>query len=395
MVRTIEVDCLVIGAGPGGSVAAREVAERGHSTLLIEKRAEIGIPVRCGEGIAGSVLKMLGLSPDPAFVAAKVEGARIFSPGGSSVTLGKEIMRREEGYILRRDIFDRELARMAVRAGSDVMVMCEALGFKREGGKAIVPCRRLGERFDVRASVVVGADGFEAQVGRWGGLDTNLSLRDFDSCIQYQMVRKGADERYCDFYLGGKVAPGGYVWCFPKGGGLFNVGIGINGSMMDGMAAPKRYLDSFISRNEDFKSGKVLEVNAGGVSVGLPLERTVADNLVLVGDAARMIDPLTGGGIYTACYSALRAGEVVSDAIAAGSCSEADLFPYEKAWRDHLEPALVRDYLAKEKFLDVTDEVLDTVIGALSIRPPSELSIFEILRVIKEKFPGIASELNL
>ena len=101
------MDCLVIGAGPAGSITAREVAKNGWKVLLIEKRAEIGIPVRCGEGVSKSLLDLIGLDKDPSFISAEMDGAKIHSPGGSVLVLGPEISGPAMGFVIQREKFDQ------------------------------------------------------------------------------------------------------------------------------------------------------------------------------------------------------------------------------------------------------------------------------------------------
>ena len=389
MTDVMEVDCLVIGAGPAGSVAAEVIARNGHSTMMIEKRPEIGLPIRCGEGISSAVLDLLGLPNEGRHISTQMDGARIISPSGHIMKLRADPSKHHTGFILNRDIFDRMLTSRAYRSGCDVRVLFEAVGMELENGRASVRCMHLGDRYDIKAKIVIAADGFESKVARWGGLDPSLSPRDVDTCIQYRMVGIDHDGSFCDFYIGRKYAPGGYVWCFPKGDGTFNVGIGVNESMMDGPASPKRYLDSFISRKEEFKRGKVVEIHAGGVSVGLPMERTVSDNLIVVGDAARLIDPLTGGGINNACVSAIHAGRVASECIEASSFTAGDLEAYDKAWRRDIEDGMVLDYIAKERFLDTDDDLLDSVISVISSYDLEGISTDALLNIIKEKFPEL------
>jgi digeranylgeranylglycerophospholipid reductase len=318
-----------------------------------------------------------------------MEGARIFSPAGHMLILGPEIAGPEAGFVIKREIFDRMLALRAARAGAEIRVMTEAVSFKRMNGFASVKCHHLGKDFDVKAKIVVAADGFESQVARWAGLNPTLSLRDIDTCIQYEMIGIDCDQRYVDFYVGNEIAPGGYVWCFPKGEGIANVGIGINGERMEQPGEAKRYLDSFIESHECFRKGRITEINAGGVSVGLPMEETHGDNIIVVGDAARMIDPITGGGIFNGVKAAMKAVEAVDRALAAGKWDADELRFYEESWREEMEDEFVRNYLVKERFLDVTDSTLDKVIEAISGYDMKEVSTMELIKAISDKYPKV------
>ena len=387
------VDCLVVGAGPVGSVAAERLARYGHDVLMIEKRSEIGVPVRCGEGISKNLLQLLDIHPDPKWVAREMDGAIVVSPSGKELIVGPEIAGPEVGFVIRRDMFDRELAKKAANSGSDIWVMTEARSFKKENGRAHVNCRTLNGSSTIKAKVVIAADGFESGVARMAGMNPSLDQKNIDTCIQYQMQGVKVRGQYTEFFLGRDIAPGGYVWCFPKGPDTANVGIGVNLSMIRGKARPKWYLDNFIKNNERFNKGKIIEVNGGGVSVGLPMEKTHDDNLIVVGDAARMIDPLTGGGIYNGCSAAIEAARAVHESIEEDRYDAGFLRRYEKYWRDRIEGDLVRNYIAKEKFLRVDDSTIDKIVGAISEYDMIEVSTAELLNALRSKYPEIVEDI--
>ncbi|MBN1390112.1 MAG: NAD(P)/FAD-dependent oxidoreductase [Candidatus Thermoplasmatota archaeon] len=388
------VDCLVIGAGPAGSVTAREVAKGGWSVLMVEKRPEIGVPVRCGEGISKQLLDMIGLEKDPSFISAEMDGAKIISPGGHVLTLGPEIAGPEVGFIIEREVFDQRLAKMAARAGAEIWVRAEAVSYEDAGDGVVVGIKLISGAISVKARVVVAADGFESLIARWAGIETKLDIKDIDTCLQYEMVGIETDDRYTEFFVGRRYVPGGYVWCFPKEHGIANVGLGVNGLFVNEAGDTKRYLDDFIASNPRFSKGKITEINGGGVSVSLPLEETVADHLVIVGDAARMIDPLTGGGVYNACYAALQAGKTICEALEKNDTSKAALEPYERRWRDGLEMEMARNYIAKEKLLEVSDETLDKVISAISGYDMKDITTEEILRAVGSRYPEVLKVLG-
>lgn len=388
----LDVDVLVIGAGPAGSTAARYAAMGGATTLLIEKRTEIGTPVRCGEGVARRWLKEIGIAPSQAFIAHEVEGARIIAPDGTSFVIDERIAGNETGYILERDLFDRHLAKEAAKAGAEIMIRTTAVGLLQADGRTVgARCEYFGESFDVRARVVIGADGFESQVGRWAGLATHLRTRDIDACLQYTIVGVEGDARFNDFYLG-SCAPGGYAWTFWKGSDIANVGIGVNLSKLRDKAEAKKYLDEHIARNPSLARGEIIEEVAGAVSVSLPLERTVAPGLMLVGDAARIIDALTGGGILNACLSGKFAGEVAAQALEEGDGSDRALVEYEHRWRSRLEEELARHYLFKERLLRIDDATINKVVRALSEVDVRRMTATDVLAAVKTRYPEALGE---
>lgn len=122
----MKFDCVIVGAGPAGSITARFAAELGVKVLIIERRQEIGVPVLCGEGVSKKIdeWKMLD---GKRWIASKMDGARIYSPDKTCVTLSAELAGNETGYVIYRDIFDQELARQAAKAGTKIMINTQAL----------------------------------------------------------------------------------------------------------------------------------------------------------------------------------------------------------------------------------------------------------------------------
>src|SRR3989454_2152883 len=383
-----QVDVLVVGAGPTGSTAAKYAALGGADVLLIEKRSEVGTPVRCGEGVAKRWLGEIGLAPSREFICHEVDGARVIAPDGTALVLDEARAGNECGYVLERDLFDRFLAREAAKAGADIMIKTSAVDLLREDGQVVgARCEHMGDTFDVRADVVIGADGFESQVGRWAGLETHLRARDIDACLQYTLVGVEGDPRLNDFYLG-SCAPGGYAWVFWKEADVANVGIGVNLSKIRDRADAKKYLDALIEKTPSLARGEIVEEVAGAVSVSLPLERTVAPGVMLAGDAARLIDPLTGGGILNGCLSGKYAGEIASEASKLDGAE--DLFQaYERRWRSRMEEELARHYLIKERLIRMDDETINKVIRAVSEIGVQRISTLSVLDAIRNRYPEV------
>ncbi|MDI6889072.1 MAG: NAD(P)/FAD-dependent oxidoreductase [Methanocellales archaeon] len=386
-----EYDVVVVGAGPGGSIAAKTAAEHDLDVLLIEKRAEIGNPVRCAEGVGKEGIKSF-IKPDRSWISAEVKGARIYSPDGTAIEMSEDMAGPEVGYVLERKIFDRALALQAARAGAEVMVKTRATGLIMEDGFVKgVKGKHFGDDFTVRASVIIGADGVESKVGRWAGIDTTLKLSDIETCAQFLMTDIDFNPDYCDFYVGNEIAPGGYAWIFPKGGHEANVGLGILGSRAGEIKAMD-LLKRFVK--EKFPDGQVLEIIVGGVPVSGPLERTIANGLMLVGDAARMADPITGGGIVNAMLTGQIAGEVAAKALSRGDTSTKALSEYENRWKSAIGAPLKNSLRAKEIFTKMSDEKLNALAHSIKDVDFSEMTATGLLRALVKRNPKILWELR-
>lgn len=371
-----QYDVIVVGAGPGGSIAAKTAAEKGLSVLMIEKRQEIGDPVRCAEGVSKAALRK-HIKPDHRWICADVKGSRLFSPDGTMVEMAEEISGGEVGYVLERKIFDRALAYESAKAGADVMVKTRATGLILEDGFVKgVKLMHLGVEKEIRSKIVIGADGVESKVGRWAGIDTSIKPSDLETCAQFLLSGTGVDQNFCHFYLGNEVAPGGYVWIFPKGQGLANVGIGILGSR-SGKKRAIDHLKEFVSSK--FPDAKILEIDVGGVPVSGSIERTIANGLMLIGDAARQSDPITGGGLINAMEAGKMAAEVAFDAISANDVSTVMLDNYEKRWRQKIGMEIDNSLIVKNLFIKFSDEELNSLAQSLQGVNFSSMSLVDLL----------------
>jgi len=199
---------------------------------------------------------------------------------------------------------------------------------------------------------VIGADGVEAMVGHWAGLDTRVAARDMESCAQYVLQGIAFDPDAIYLQFGRRIAPGGYAWVFPKGVGVANVGLGIVALRGDGRSA-REYLDDWVTRR--YPNGARVGATVGGVIVHTTLRRICADGMMAAGDAAHMINPLSGGGIVNAMKSGRLAGRTAAAAIREGDTSERRLTAYHRAWMALLGEDHVKYYRIKRAIDDFDD----------------------------------------
>ncbi len=375
---------IVVGAGPAGSSVARGCAQAGLDTLIIEKKPRIGVPVICAEGI-----DTMGLEdhfpPRPSWIASRVEGGRLYGPNGEMA----EVNHPRAGYILERAIFDRDLAALAAEAGASIWVGAEALGMD-VGEKGVeVRVKRAGREMRVKGQVVVGADGIGAKVGRWMGLHTHLVPSDLVSSCQYLLTYRGISQEFVEFHIGNLLAPGGYAWVFPKGDGLANVGVAV--SPAKSQQGPKHFLDIFV--HQVFPEAEVLGITWGAVPTAQPLSPSFAQRLLVVGDAARLADPLSGAGIANALRSGAWAAETIKEAFDRGDFSANSLRGYEKRWKKKIGRELYFRYRAKEIFLKLNDKELNEVTGIVKEmfagRSVESIEVKRIVRGIIKTSPSL------
>jgi digeranylgeranylglycerophospholipid reductase len=377
-INMIETDILVVGAGPAGSIAAKHAALNGADVILIDKKSEIGSPKRCAEGVSKEGLKFLGIEPKPRWAVKEIEGIRLVAPDGTDVWLNDEIKLPEAGYILERKIFDKHMAMDAGRAGAEIKVKTIAKSLKKEGNSYIVTCKSMSKEFDIKTKILIGADGPESHIGRWAGLKTGTKPKDMESGIQFEMCNvKMEDNKVLEFYFG-SVAPGGYAWIFPKEDDIANVGLAVIQPKSEKTAY--EYLVDFVKTCPATRDAKIVELNVGGDPVGGMIKDLSDDNILIVGDAASQVNPLTGGGIISGMSCGMFAGEVAAKSIKAGDYSKKYLSEYNKRCEEHLGDKMNK-YLKSRDYLDsLNDDELNSIAVAFQDIEFDEISTTTLIK---------------
>lgn len=368
-----EYDILVVGGGPAGTTAARHAATRGATVALFEKDREIGIPVRCAEGVSHASLS-LELEIQPHWIAQRITGVSLHAPSGAVVPLSTD----QAGYVLDRKRFDYDLGRMAAAAGVSLFMKACVCGLiLEEGCVRGVEVEHLGERRRIRGKIVIAADGVESRVGRWAGLRTRTAMADMESCAQVTIGDYQGDPEVIHFYFGQEVAPGGYAWIFPKGNGMANIGLGLAASAARARS-PHECLEAFLAR--EFPGTSQLGRVYGGVPCTGRFDDIVADGLLLAGDAAHQANPLTGGGIMTGITGGRLAGLTAAAAVAEGRCDRERLLAYPRAWRKAHGDRQTLNYRLRNYVFSLADKDFDTLARSVLALPPEKRTILRIFK---------------
>ncbi len=295
-------DVIVVGAGPSGSMAALHAADAGLSVLLLEKHNQIGVPVCCAEAVTRPGLEKL-VEPKASWIAATIESAAVFGPDGANCV----IQHPDAGYILERRMFDRDLALMAAEEGAEVKVSACVTGLIRNGnGFGGVAVDELGEHREYQAELIIAADGVEGVVGRLAGISKQVPPRLYDSATQYLVTGVDVTLGQIEFYFDPDKYPSGYLWVFPKGPHTANVGVGAVLVKHNG-PGQKELLEDFCRQR--FGEYSVAERTSGGIPAFLGKNYLLRENLMQVGDAARVVDSFTGAGIVNGMLSGMIAGK--------------------------------------------------------------------------------------
>ncbi|RBQ22581.1 Digeranylgeranylglycerophospholipid reductase [Candidatus Methanobinarius endosymbioticus] len=382
----IKTDVLVIGSGPAGSSAAKHAALGGADVILIDKKSEIGTPKRCAEGVSKAGLADLKIEPDERWVTKELDGVRLVSPNGTNVWLtSNEIELPEAGYILERKVFDKYMAMDAARAGAEIKIKTLAHAMRKEGNAYIVTCEHMGELFEIEAKIVIGADGPESRVGRWAGLKTATKSTNMESGIQFEMVGLEMEKSdVIEFYFG-TVAPGGYAWIFPKGKDIANVGLAIITKKTG--KTPYEHLKEFVANCPATQNAQAVEINIGGDPVGGMPKKIYGNNVLVCGDAAGQVNPLTGGGIISGMKGGMYAGKVAANAINKNDYSEKALKEYDELIRDDIGPELDKYLKVKEYLSTLSGSELNSIADAFQDIDFEKVSTTELIKSLVKVSP--------
>jgi len=299
-------DVIVVGAGTGGTTAARFIAKKGLDVCLIDRkpRDKIGDKI-CGDAVGNEIFGLLNIEhPKNEELSCHIKGAKLYSPNlKKCLTL---IDPKQAGYIVNRLEFGQRLLNESIDAGIKQFLdktMALDLTYNNGTVNGLKVKLENGEKSELKAKLIIDATGFYSPIRKIiksSLIEKNISKE--DSILCYREIIKFSpkdqevqDPEYISIILDQEKAPGGYIWYFPKNESSVNIGLG---AFMDFKGKVK----DFYKRNvfqEYIKTSKFEIVSSGGgvVPVRRPLWSCADSGIIFVGDSACQVNPLHGGGI--------------------------------------------------------------------------------------------------
>lgn len=344
----MRTEAAVVGAGPAGLIAAREIARKGFTVKVFEEHHEIGEPNHCAGVLSVEGLMRLDIDPDPSFIRHEIRGGTIFSPDGTSIRIADS---RTRAYVVDRINFDRHLAGRALDSGAEIETDARIRGLLVEDGMV------KGVRGDtgVEADVVVDAEGASGALAVMMGL--NRPEDGVLAGVNADVPDAEPEANMVEVWLGEDLAPGLFAWVVPTGGGAARCGLACS----EGDAFERLRL--FMERR--FDSQECREAVRWPVLTGGPIARTYADGLLLVGDIAGQTKPTTGGGIILGGLCAIEAAGTAAEALEAGDSSASFLSRYEMRWRGSLGKEFSSMLRARRFLNGVSDDQMNRVFASL------------------------------
>jgi len=324
------VDVAIVGCGVSGASAALALTRAGISVSIFEEHAKVGIPSHCSGHVGITAFKQFSPKIPHHIIENEIVGAVLQSPDGKTLTLRRP---RPVTWVLNRIEFDQYLASLAQKEGAQLHLNSRVLGYSRSvDGWANLSLRGLRES-QVNCKILIDASGSSASISRYAGL-RRLGSGILVNSAQFSVDDlEDVDTRFVEIYFGQKFAPGFFGWIIPRRDGTAKVGIAAGAR-----ANVRQCFDQFIHKHPTVSAKlrhakNLTPPTFHPIPVGGAVNRTYADNIMAVGDAASQVKPTTGGGIVFGLACGRIAGETAASAISTGDFSAERLAEYERTWR--------------------------------------------------------------
>ncbi|MFQ5880557.1 MAG: geranylgeranyl reductase family protein [Dehalococcoidia bacterium] len=346
-------DAVVIGAGPAGSAAARDVARHGFKTLLLEEHPTIGQPLHCAGLVTPRTLAMAQV-PE-AVVVNPLRGAYI-NTTGPQLRLGGD---RSRAVVMDRVQFDREMARQAQEAGAELLLASRAAAMERTDGLVRLQVERRGKATTVLTRLVIAADGAHSHTARWLGLRPRF--QEMLAGLGIEARGQPRSEAMVEVFVGQDIAPGFFAWMIPLGNRRLRIGI----ATADG-SKPIHYLSRLVAAfPRHFRGVEFVQFYGGTIPLRL-WDRTYDDNVMLVGDAAGQVKPTSGGGIYMGLVGAKHCADVAISALGRDDLSAAFLSQYQRHWTADIGGELQQGVVLRRLYLSASNTQVQRALAILS-----------------------------
>ena len=330
----------MVGAGPGGNNAALGLARRNCSVTVIDWRHNLGDKL-CTGIVGRECTSRFPIAPE--LVYRQAASARLVTPGDDHIAFATPT---PQAAVVDRAAYVASFARQAQQAGAKYVLGQRVIKVIPEADSVAV----VTDQGTHRARALIIAAGFGSPLTRQLGLG---AVSDYVVGVQARVATH--DVADVEVHLGSDVAPGFFSWLVPT----------LPGQALVGLLARRdaaAHLQTFLRRLQD--EGKVTEVIQRPATWGVPLrplKRTYRDRVLVVGDAAGQVKPVTGGGIFYSLLAAEIAAEVLAQALETNNLSAGSLERYEQRWKSLLSRELDVGYSARRLYEFLSDQQIDSL----------------------------------
>ena len=283
-------DVVIVGAGPVGGHAANLLAQRGQRVLLLEEHSEIGRPFQCAGLVTPNAMKQVGLFDT---ILEEVDGALIHGPSGTLVPVGTSGKVRT--YVVCRKLFDEGVVKQSMLSGATLWLNSKPINAEANDDCVIVKLLKDGIETEIKTKLLIGCDGAHSWTRRHFKMGKPKELM---IGFQTEVVGYKNRKRWLEMYSGSAIAPGFFAWVIPSGNDSCRIGLWSTAERLDGKSIEECY-HSLLNHplwKDRFADIKETARYCGPVPSGM-VKKPYKNRVLLLGDAAGMAKPTTGGGI--------------------------------------------------------------------------------------------------
>jgi geranylgeranyl reductase family protein len=341
-------DIIVVGAGPSGGYVSSLLSKSGFEVGLFEDHREVGRPVQCAGLISLRVFDILG---ERKAVINKIYGAKVHSPTGKVLTINQK---EPKACVIDRTEFDRSLVQKAVDAGTHLHLASKVTSATRKDNKVQIEVKKEGKLADFSSDLIIGCDGVGSKVARSFGFPKPKEvLSGFGAeCIS----KNPMDRSHLDIFIGNKIAPGFFAWLIPTDSGA-RLGL----CVARDRRSTRSYFQDLMNLpqvRERLGKIKIHHFISGAIPLG-PAKEIVKDNVMLLGDSACQVKPLSGGGIYLGLLSGNHAANVAKRALENQDLSKRVLLEYPRLVSADVGKELKRARALRNIYLELKDKHIE------------------------------------
>ncbi len=365
----MDCDVVISGCGPVGGFCAKVLAEKGFKVIVFEEHSEVGLPKHCSGLIHPRIEDITEMSFEDA-LENEIRGAHIAFEG-EEISMHAESCK---SLVLDRSIVDKIIAEAAEGSGAQIKKGERTKSFERKDDGIVVN--------GVKCRILIGADGIRSRVAAFSRLKEKQEIV---RGVQCDARYKAREKENVEVYLGRDVAPGFFAWVIPIAEERCRIGLGVN----EGSASA--YLKKLLER----LGAEPYETFGGGIPIGL-IRKSYADRVMLVGDAAMQVKPISGGGVNIGLRCAKICVDIASKALENDATSESALAEYQRLWKKEFEREIRFGIIARRFIYGMSDSELRRIFNAPDEELLNKISMYGDIdypsRIVEPLITNILSE---
>ena len=346
----INFQCIIIGAGPAGARAAYELSKTQKDILIIDYRNKLGDKL-CTGIIGINCADEFGLDKD--LIYHEANSADIYSPDNNHYSLHSK---DSKAMIIDRIKYVQRLTDLAKNNGVKIYKNSRVQSISINNNKVQLSYKSLNKIYNVTSKTIIIASGLENKLLT----DVNLKPLDKKHILNGSQViiENHLNIKNTKVFLGSKYGPQGFGWTVPVNQNKLLIGVLTKGKSKE---ITKSFMKYLLDQYQIDKSGTE-DIKTWGIPIK-PINKSYAERTLVIGDAAGLVKPITGGGIYYSQLSGKIAAEIIDKALSENSFNEGTLSEYEIKWKNKIDSEIKRGNKMREILFNFSDQKLSQLLN--------------------------------